>query len=135
MSENKWTAFSEQMPKTGDRIIMAQIGPVERCTGEKLPNEIICLSPPITVREDHRSGGCWDHWCYASVLPPVPAKRDYCREAWEKLGKMPEDFKDSHKDFRFVPLSGNGVAFTLNEFRSVWKMAIACAKENGLEKV
>lgn len=125
MSEIKWTAFGDSEPFVGYKILVAWIkcGVVEEAIG------------PFTYLSRTHFDSRFTHWCPASVLPPVPAKRDYCREAWEELEKMPEDFKDSHRDFRFVPLSGNGVAFTLNEFRSVWKIAIACAKKNGLEKV
>lgn len=121
MIEIKWTAFGDSEPFVGYKILVAWIkcGVVEEAIG------------PFTYLSRTHFDARFTHWCPASVLPPVPAKRDYCREAWEKLNRP----SSSDWDCRLVVDSARGFAVGLDVYRLIWNAAIACAKENGLEKV
>lgn len=124
MSESKWTAFNDSEPLIAEKILVAwmKLGEVEEAIG------------PFTYVSRTHFDARFTHWCPASVLPPVPAKRDYCREAWEKLSPVHEPF--SSKSYRVVYSNdGGGCSVNLEVYRTIWNSAIACAKENGLEKV
>lgn len=126
MSEIKWTAFGDLEPLIAEKILVAWIkcGEVEEAIG---PFTYVCRT-----HFDSR----FTHWCPASVLPPVPAKRDYCREAWEKLEPWCGlDEGNSRPYLRGLDLSCAKIAVSIELYRIIWNAAIACAKENGLEKV
>lgn len=121
MSEIKWTAFVDSEPFAGAKILVAwmKFGAVEEAIG------------PFTYVSRTHFDARFTHWCPASVLPPVPAKRDYCREAWDKNPTW-DGYADDMKE---ISIGCGSVGVTLTLYRIIWNAAIACAKEKGLENV
>lgn len=129
MSETKrecvsWIAFVEEMPIRHQDIILARVD----CSAK-----IVAVAGPITGITTELSKH-WTHWHPVEVVEQKP-KPDHCRESWEKFDK--QDFNQSGDiEIRLVPLGGGNKVFMDDRtFRVVWNLAIAAAKQHGLENV